>query len=54
MAKLKIRITYACKKCGSEAPIDTKMSTESWTVLDTKTPCKKCGCKQFAVKVFNE
>lgn len=31
-----------CNRCGKEAPIDKKMSTENWTVYRTKEPCE-CG-----------
>lgn len=31
-----------CNRCGKEAPIDEKMSTENWTVYRVKEPCE-CG-----------
>ena len=35
-------MTPVCEKCGKVAPVDEKMSTETWKVYRVKDPCE-CG-----------
>jgi len=45
----KKEVKFVCTKCGKERPIDTKQSTENWTVYDMQAVCK-CGNDEFELK----